>query len=197
LLRDLPETIHLPARLGHHPELRAAIDLLGNEISRPRLGADTVVLALLDMLLLYILRAWFEQRPTPSNATDWATALADPAISAALHAIHAHPTHRWTVQSLATQAKLSRATFSRRFTTLTGQPPLTYLTWWRLTIAANLLRESDAPLSEVATRIGYTSEFAFANAFKRRYGTAPGKYRRHKAAGTLVPTRTSAASPEM
>jgi AraC-like DNA-binding protein len=188
LLRGLPETIHLPARLGHHPDLRAAIDLLGNEISHPRLGADTVVLALLDMLLLYILRAWFEQPPTPTNATGWATALADPAINAALHAIHRDPTHPWTVQSLATQANLSRATFSRRFTTLTGQPPLTYLTWWRLTIAANLLRKSDAPLREIATRIAYTSEFAFANAFKRQYGTAPGKYRRHKTAVTLVPS---------
>jgi AraC-like DNA-binding protein len=177
LLRDLPDTIHLPARLGHHPDLRAAIDLLGNEISRPRLGADTVVLALLDMLLLYILRAWFEQPPTPATA-GWATALADPAVSTALHAIHDDPARPWTVQSLATRANLSRATFSRRFTTLTGQPPLTYLTWWRLTAAADVLRNSDATLSEVAARIGYTSEFAFANAFKRQYGTAPGKYRR-------------------
>ncbi len=196
LLRDLPETIHLPARLGHHPDLRAAIDLLGNEISHPRLGADTVVLALLDMLLLYILRAWFEQPPTPTTAS-WATALADPAISAALHAIHHNPAHPWTVQSLATRANLSRATFSRRFTSLTGQPPLTYLTWWRLTTAANLLRKSDAPLSEVATRIGYTSEFAFANAFKRQYGTAPGKYRRPEVTATPRPVRTSPVSMEM
>jgi methylphosphotriester-DNA--protein-cysteine methyltransferase len=75
-------------------------------------------------------------------------------------------------------AGLSRAAFSRRFTALIGRPPLTYLTWWRMTTAARLLRESDAPLGEVSTRIGYTSEFAFANAFKREYGTAPGKYRR-------------------
>jgi AraC-like DNA-binding protein len=81
--------------------------------------------------------------------------------------------------------------------TLTGQPPLTYLTWWRLTISANLLRESEAPLSEVATRIGYTSEFAFANAFKRQYGTAPGKYHRRKSAEPFVPIHASAPSPEM
>jgi AraC-like DNA-binding protein len=192
LLRNLPEAIHLPARLGHHPELRAAIDLLGNEINQPRLGADTIVLALLDMLLLYILRAWFEQPSTPTNDTGraigWATALADPAINAALHAIHRDPAHPWTVQSLATQAHLSRATFSRRFTALTGQPPLTYLTWWRLTIAANLLRQSDAPLNEIANHIGYNSEFAFANAFKRQYGTAPGKYRRRQTAEIFIPT---------
>ncbi|MEU3458146.1 AraC family transcriptional regulator [Micromonospora sp. NPDC006766] len=187
LLRDLPEAIHLPARLGHHPELRAAIDLLGNEISQPRLGADTIVLALLDMLLLYILRAWFEQSAAPAAATGWATALADPDISAALHAIHREPAHPWTVQSLADNVNLSRATFARRFTTLTGQPPLTYLTWWRLTIAARLLRESDAPLNEVATRVGYTSEFAFANAFKRQHSIAPGKYRRNSTHGDPSP----------
>jgi AraC-like DNA-binding protein len=181
LLRDLPEAIHLPAQLGRHPELRAAIDLLGNEIGDPRLGADTIVLALLDMLLLYILRAWFEQRPAPAKATGWAAALADPAVSAALHAMHREPAQPWTVQTLAAKAGLSRATFAHRFTALAGQPPLTYLTWWRLTVAASLLRESDAPLGEVAARIGYTSEFAFANAFKRRYGIAPGKYRRQSA----------------
>ncbi|MET8003736.1 AraC family transcriptional regulator [Nonomuraea glycinis] len=182
LLRDLPETIHLPARLGHHPELRAAIDLLGNEIGNPRLGADTIVPALLDMLLLYILRTWFENPPTPDKATGWAPALADPAVSAALHAMHRDLARPWTVQTLAAQAGLSRATFAHRFATLAGQPPLTYLTWWRLTVAANLLCESDAPLGQVATRIGYTSEFAFANAFKRQYGIAPGKYRRQRTA---------------
>jgi len=180
LMSDLPATIHLPARLGHHPELRTAVDLLGNEISLPRPGADTIVLALLDMLLLYILRAWFEQSATLASPAGWATALADPAISRALQAIHRDPAHPWTVQSLGEHANLSRATFSRRFTTLTGQPPLTYLTWWRLTIAANLLRRSDAPLNEIANSVGYTSEFAFGNAFKRQHGTAPGKYRRHR-----------------
>ncbi|GAA4235662.1 AraC-like DNA-binding protein [Streptosporangium album] len=108
--------------------------------------------------------------------------LGDPAIGAALHALHRDPAHPWTVETLGSQTGLSRAAFSRRFTALIGQPPLTYLTWWRMTTAARLLRESDASLGEVAARIGYTSEFAFANAFKREYGTAPGKYRRQSRA---------------
>ncbi|MEV6965888.1 AraC family transcriptional regulator [Hamadaea sp. NPDC051192] len=182
LLRDLPAVIHLPARFGEHPELRTAVDLLGNEVSRPRPGADTAVLALLDMLLLYILRAWFAQSTAPANPTGWAAALADPAIGAALNAIHRDPARAWTVQSLADQANLSRATFSRRFTSLTAQAPLTYVTWWRLTLAADLLRRSDAPLTAIAGRVGYTSEFAFANAFKRLYAIAPGRYRRTGAA---------------
>ena len=80
--------------------------------------------------------------------------------------------------TLAAEAGLSRAPFARRFTALIGQPPLSYLTWWRMTTAARLLRDADAPLSAIALRVGYTSEFAFANAFKRHHGIAPGTYRR-------------------
>ncbi|TMR89004.1 AraC family transcriptional regulator [Nonomuraea basaltis] len=180
LLQDLPDLLHLPARLGHHPELRAAVDLLGAEVERPHMGADTVVLALLDTLLIYILRAWFADLPAKPRP-GWATAMADPAISAALSALHRDPARPWTVKTLADQASLSRAAFSQRFAAMIGQPPLTYLTWWRLTLAARMLRESDAPLSEVATQVGYGSEFSFANAFKREYGTAPGRYRRQAA----------------
>ncbi|WP_336207817.1 AraC family transcriptional regulator [Nonomuraea sp. LPB2021202275-12-8] len=178
ILRDLPDMIHLPARLGHHQELRAAIDLLAAEIANPRLGADTVVASLLDMLLLFILRAYINAEPERCTVSGWSAALADPGISAALDAVHRDPAHPWTVQSLADLAGLSRAAFSRRFSVLVGQPPLGYLTWWRLAIAARLLRSTDAPLSEVATRVGYGSEFAFANAFKREHGLAPGRFRR-------------------
>ncbi|TMR98256.1 AraC family transcriptional regulator [Nonomuraea basaltis] len=179
LLRDLPELIHLPARLGLHPELRAAVELLGAEIHHPRLGADTVVSSLLDMLLLFILRAWFDAPREHCTVSGWSLALADPGISAALDVMHRDPAHPWTVAELGARAGMSRAAFARRFATLVGQPPLTYLTWWRLATAGRLLRESDAPLGEIAARVGYGSEFAFANAFKREYGLAPGRYRRN------------------
>ncbi|GAA2289036.1 AraC family transcriptional regulator [Nonomuraea roseoviolacea subsp. roseoviolacea] len=178
LLRGLPEMIHLPARLGHNPELRAAVELLGKEIENPRPGADMVVSALLDMLLLYILRAWFDVSTEHCTVGGWAAALADPAVAAALDGIHGDPAHPWTVESLGRRAGLSRAAFSRRFAQFVGQPPLTYLTWWRLGTAARMLRDSDAALSEIAAAVGYGSEFAFANAFKREYGMAPGRYRR-------------------
>ncbi|MGP3955405.1 AraC family transcriptional regulator [Nonomuraea sp. 3N208] len=179
VLRELPELIHLPAQLGLHSELRAAVDLLGAEIRQPRLGADTIVSSLLDMLLLYILRARFDADNGQCELTGWALALSDPSISAALGAMHRDPAHPWTVAELAGRAGLSRAAFARRFTTLVGQPPLAYLTWWRLATAARLLQESDAPLGEISARVGYGSEFAFANAFKREYGLAPGRYRRN------------------
>ncbi|KXK60389.1 AraC family transcriptional regulator [Micromonospora rosaria] len=179
LLHDLPELIHLPAHLGRHPALRATVDLLATELERPRLGTDAIIPALLDTLLLHILRAWLDQHPAPGAATTgWAAALKDPATAAALQAIHHDPARPWTVATLAAEAGLSRAAFARRFTALLGQPPLTYLTWWRMTTAARLLHQSDTPLSAIAGRVGYTSEFAFAHAFKRRYGTAPGRYRR-------------------
>ncbi|NUP25930.1 MAG: AraC family transcriptional regulator [Nocardia sp.] len=167
LLHDLPALIHLPARLDGPAELRGAVDLLAAEISRPTLGSDTVVTALLDVLLLVVLRTWLEELPPAGHG--WAAALTDPALGAALRAIHDDPAHPWTVATLAAEAGLSRSAFSRRFTGTTGQPPLTYLGWWRSMVAAKLLRRSDAPLSEIARRVGYSSEFAFANAFKRQH----------------------------
>jgi AraC-like DNA-binding protein len=175
LLLDLPDLIHLPDHLERSPELRATVELLAAELERPRLGADALVPALLDMLLLYVLRGWFDGRLADGG---WAAALGDPAVSAALQAMHREPDRPWTVASLAAVAGLSRAPFARRFAALVGQPPLTYLTWWRMTTAARLLRASDAPLSVIASRVGYVSEFAFATAFKRRFGAAPGRFRR-------------------
>src|SRR6266545_176066 len=178
LFYDLPELIHLPGHLRRRPELQATVALLATELERPRLGTDAIVPALLDTLLLHILRSLLDQQPTPGTTTGWAAALNDPATNAALQAIHRDPARPWTVAMLAAEAGLSRAPFARRFTTLVGQPPLTYLTWWRMTTAARLLQQSDAPLSAIAARVGYTSEFAFANAFKRQYAAAPGRYRR-------------------
>lgn len=176
-LAELPDVMHIPARVGRHPSLRGAIELLGRELDdAPGPGADAATSALLDVLLLYILRAWYENQPDDVT-TGWGAALRDPAVTAALRAIHQHPAQPWTVQSLAARAGLSRASFAQRFAGKVGSPPLAYLTWWRMTTAARLLRESDLPLRAVADRTGYATEFAFAKAFKREFGTAPGRYR--------------------
>ncbi|MEV4623090.1 AraC family transcriptional regulator [Asanoa sp. NPDC049573] len=173
LFEELPDVIHLPARLGHHRPLHAAVNLLGDEIANPEHGTEAVVSALLDMMLLYILRAWLSSQ----TGGGWAATLRDPVITAALRHIHQEPARQWTVETLGAKAGLSRAAFSRRFTSLVGKPPLGYLTWWRMTLAAQLLRDSDRPLQAVAQRTGYTSEFAFAKAFKREHGLAPGQFR--------------------
>ncbi|GAA4634169.1 AraC family transcriptional regulator [Actinoallomurus vinaceus] len=177
LINELPEVIHLPVRIGHDPALRAAVGLLGEELDGRRPGADVNIPALLDTLLVYMLRSWLDQQSEHGTAIGWAAALSDPAIMAALSGIHGDPARPWTVTGLSARAGLSRAAFARRFSELIGQPPLRYLTWWRLTMAARLLRDSDDPLATVAHQVGYTSEFAFANAFKREYGVAPGRYR--------------------
>jgi AraC-like DNA-binding protein len=170
----LPDVIHLPARLGHRTPLRGAIDLLAAEMERPGPGTDAIVPALLDTLLLLLLRSWYEEH---AMTTGWARALSEPGIAAALRAIHDDPVRHWSVQELGSVAAMSRATFARRFTELVGEPPLGYVTWWRLTTAARLLTTGDAPLATIARQVGYASEYAFANAFKREYGIAPGRYR--------------------
>ncbi|MFE0444843.1 AraC family transcriptional regulator [Streptomyces fungicidicus] len=193
LLLTLPDLVHLPAHPHRHPELRSAVELLASELDNPRPGTDALVPGLLDILLLYILRIWFDEQSARGNTTGWAAALNDPPVAAALHAIHRDPAAPWTVAGLAEEAGLSRAPFAKRFAALVGQPPLGYLTWWRMTTAARLLRTSDAPLRSIATQVGYTSEFAFAHAFKRAHGTAPGTYRRSVGPAAAAP----APEPQM
>jgi len=121
-----------------------------------------------------MLRAWLRDA---ADAHGWSAALADPATARTLAAIHAQPSRPWTVAELGAVAGLSRAAFARRFTALVGEPPLTYLTRWRMTTATRLLRDTNKPLEQVAAAIAYGSAFAFAKAFRREYGTTPGDYR--------------------
>ncbi|MBB6345916.1 AraC family transcriptional regulator [Nonomuraea muscovyensis] len=176
LVRQLPEVVHLRTGHGRHAELSAAVRLLGAELDDPRIGSEGIVPALIDSLLLYILRAWLAEQP--AEAEGWSAALRDPAVAPALAAIHDTPSAPWTVESLAERSGLSRAAFARKFAALVGEPPMAYLTRWRMTLAAKLLRDSDVPLISVAARTGYSTEFALAKAFKREYGIAPGGYRR-------------------
>ncbi len=174
LFSDLPDVVHLRARVGAASEVRAIVDLLGAELDRDLPGTSAATPALLDLLLLYALRAWFEAPQAPSG---WARASRDPELSVALRLIRDQPQHPWTVAELAARCNLSRAAFARRFTELTGQPPLTHLTWWRMTLAAQLLRASHDSLSAISARVGYANEYAFSKAFRRELGMAPSRYR--------------------
>lgn len=173
VLAELPDIVHLPARVGHHRELRSAIDLLATEVTGERPGRETVISGLLDLLLTYFVRAWLAE----NDRAGWPRALRDREVAAALEALHAEPAAPWRVEDLAAQVGLSRATLARRFTALTGHPPMAYLTWWRMTIAAQLLRTTDQPLPAIARQVGYGSPFAFSHAFKRQFGVTPGRYR--------------------
>ncbi|MFE7031931.1 AraC family transcriptional regulator [Streptomyces sp. NPDC057621] len=187
LLSALPDVIHLRSQIGHHPALRSAVFLLGDELANPQQGSSAALSTLLDLLLVYILRAWLQDE-ADRGAPGWSAALADPAVGAALSAMHESPARAWTVEELGKRANLSRAAFARRFTALVREPPLTYLTWWRLSVAARLLKESGASLESVAQNIGYGSRYAFAHAFKREHGISPGRYRLTHT-GSQHPTR--------
>ncbi|MEV6325360.1 AraC family transcriptional regulator [Nocardia sp. NPDC051787] len=176
-LRTLPDVVHLRASSGHH-DLRAAVDLLGAELANPRPGTHSALPARMDLLLVFLLRAWLDEESTRRPDRGWPAALTDPMLAAALNHIHTDPARRWTVRDLGAEIGMSKTAFARKFAAMVGQPPMTYLTWWRLSSAARLLRDTDAPLTAIATQVGYASEFGFANAFRREFGVAPGRFRR-------------------
>ncbi|PRY39602.1 AraC family transcriptional regulator [Umezawaea tangerina] len=179
-LRALPDLIAVSPDYGRHPELRALVDLLRADVSGTRMGGGAALPAMLDLILVTVLRLWHEQQDTVGwPETD------DPAIGAALREIHDDPRRPWTVSQLSAVAGLSRAAFTRRFGTVVGQPPMSYLIGWRLGYGARLLRESDATLATIAREVGYSSEFAFSAAFRREYGVSPSRFRRTPAAALL------------
>src|SRR5437879_3436565 len=116
LLAQLPQVVHVPAQFGRHPELRAAIELLGAELSGERAGEDAVISGLLDLLLVYIVRTWLDEHAQQG----WPRALHDNEVAAALTALHSDPAAPWRIEDLAAHVGLSRATLARRFTALTG-----------------------------------------------------------------------------
>ncbi|MFF5703699.1 AraC family transcriptional regulator [Streptomyces sp. NPDC012794] len=179
LMAELPPVVHLPNRVGSHPELRSAIDLLGRELCGQRPGAGIAVPSLLDLLLVYMVRSWLT---AGGAAGGWPAVLGDPVAAAALRALHADPAAPWTNDRLAAQAGVSRPTLARRFTALVGRPPMAYLTWWRLNLAAARLRNTEEPLAVVARRVGYGTPYALSHAFSREFGTTPGRYRALRAA---------------
>jgi AraC-like DNA-binding protein len=172
LLGLLPPLAVVPAG----PRTRAALDLLATEVARDEPGQDAVLDRLLDLVLVLALRAWCAGPGAAPPA--WYRALADPAVGGALRLLHQDPAHRWTVAALAAEAGMSRAAFAARFTGLVGEPPLTYLTGWRMTLGADLLRDTEATVAAVARQVGYEDAFAFSVAFKRARGLSPSLWRR-------------------
>ncbi|MFJ6890031.1 cupin domain-containing protein [Streptomyces californicus] len=179
LMAELPEVVHLPSQVGSHLELRSAIDLLAGEMDEVRPGSCVALPNLLDLLLVYMIRSWMAQ----STCGVWPGALGDPVTAAALRAMHSQPAAQWSNDRLAAEAGVSRPTLARRFTTLVGRPPMTYLTWWRVILAATLLRDTKETLAAIAGRVGYGSPYALSHAFEREFGTTPGRYRAQVATG--------------
>lgn len=160
----------------------ALTGLLAAEISRDAPGQAAVLDRLLDLLLVTALRKVFST--TTDHAPAWYTAQNDPVIGRAIQLMQHHPAHPWSVATLADACAVSRATLARRFTQVVGEPPKSFLTGWRLALAADLLVDPQTTLESAAVRVGYANAFALSTAFKRVYGVAPTEYRR-----TVLATR--------
>jgi AraC-like DNA-binding protein len=183
-LRALPKAVSLRAGVepGSSP-LSDTLRLLRNEVETPDFGNKIIVRNLLSSLFIYFMRDWAVTSPA---AGDWFSAVRSPHVARALACMHEAPGRAWTLEQLAKEAGMSRAAFARNFSASIGEPPHAYLTRWRMGIATQLLKETDLRLIEVATRVGYRSEFSFSRAFKLARGVSPTHYRRE-------PERTSAA----
>jgi AraC-like DNA-binding protein len=172
LLALLPTVLHVPADPA--AKLAGIVALLAGELGARDAGARAAVARLIDLLLIHVVRAWSagEQRAS------WLRGLRDPLIARALGLLHERPAEPWTIERLAAEVHVSRATLVRRFGECVGVPPLTYLTRWRMDVAAQRLRATDEPVEAIAAAVGYTSEYAFNRAFRRHRGQPPGRYRR-------------------
>lgn len=179
LLEALPPTLTLSAAADD--PLHDVIALLSSELASSEPGQHTVLDRLLDVLLVLAIRACFERS---EHAPRWYQASTDQRLGPALSAMHADAAHAWTVPELAALSGLSRAAFARIFQFALGQPPMQYLTEWRMTLARDHLRAGELTLAEIGARTGYASPYAFAAAFRRYNGLPPGQWRKREIANS-------------
>jgi AraC-like DNA-binding protein len=151
------------------------IPMLREEIVKDAPGQGAVLDRLIDLVLMSVLRAWFARDEAGTPA--WYRAQADPVVGRALRLLHNNPAHPWTLEELARETYVSRALLARRFKELVGEPPMTYLTNWRLGRAVDLLEAPGATIANVADQLGYSSPFALSTAFKRVHGLSPTHHR--------------------
>ncbi len=144
-----------------------------------RVGSTAVIAKLSELLFVEAVSQYVAS--LPAERRGWLAGLRDPHIGRALALLHARPTEGWTAETLALEVGMSRSVFAQRFTALVGQPPMQYLTLWRMHVAAQHLREGRGNVAQIGFSVGYESEAAFSRAFKRQFGTSPGTWRRQSA----------------
>ena len=184
LASALPPIIHVKGDGGSPVKwLESTLQFVASEMASGHPGAELVVNRLADILLVQAVRTHLAQ--VGEHGTGWLRAIVDPQIGEALALIHQQPAEPWTVESLAGRVAMSRSAFAARFAELVQEPPLTYLTRWRMHRATRLLRGTEANVGEIAARVGYDAQAAFNKAFKRWIGVAPGAYRRAPSTASL------------
>ena len=174
LLALMPGLIVVRRATFEDKTLPALLDAMAEEVMARRIGGATVLSRLADVVIVRLIRAWCENNGEP---TGWLAALRDKSIGRALTAIHKDPTRGWSLVELAHAASLSRSAFCDRFAELVGVPPARYLARWRMHLATRWLQDGQMPIAQMAMRLGYRSDVAFARAFKRIVGTSPGEIR--------------------
>lgn len=178
LLRALPPVL----LLSHEDWQSPLVALLCDEVIKDEPGQAAVLDRLLDLLVTAVLKAWFAQHDV--NRPEWWQFQGDRVVERTLRLMHDDPSKPWTLEKLATQAGASRASLSRRFHDLIGEPPMTFLKHWRMALAADLLCQPDETVSSVAEKVGYATPFSFSSAFKRVRGISPQAHRESARAET-------------
>lgn len=176
LLGALPRQIHVHG--ASNPWLEGFARRLTDEARLHRAGADAVLTRLAEMMFIEVVRRYLDQ--LDPGQTGWLAGLRDRTVARVLGLIHAQPHRAWTLELLARDAATSRSNLARRFAEIMDQPPMQYLTAWRMQIAASLLLQSGAKVASIASAVGYESEAAFSRAFKKATGESPGAWRRSR-----------------
>lgn len=177
LLGLLPRVIRVETTDAPQTDwMQSTVRLMAAEARALRPGGEAVITRLADILVIQAIRSWIER--DPAAQTGWLGALRDQRVGPAITLIHRHPARAWSVDNLASEVAMSRSAFAARFTALVGEPPMHYVTRWRMHLAQTALAERDLTIGEVALQLGYQSEAAFSRAFKRFAGVAPGAVRR-------------------
>jgi AraC-like DNA-binding protein len=178
-LKSLPGFMHIQVfSESTAPLLKTGVQHIIQEANGVQPGSVCLLTRLVELMFIEILRNYMQN--SRNEQMHGLLALNDPIIGSALNRIHADPAYSWTVSELASQVSVSRSALANRFTELLGQPPMQYLTRWRLQLAAHRLQTTDESIAKIASQVGYESEAAFNRAFKRYAGKPPGTWRHHR-----------------
>jgi len=177
LLSSLPPVLKLDVRATPSGAwVESSFRFAVSQIAAGRVGSTTVIAKLSELLFVEAISHYIAG--LSDDKKGWLAGLRDPQIGQALALMHAKPARDWSAEALAAEVGMSRSGFAEKFASLVGQPPMQYLTYWRMQLAAQRLRESRETIAQVGFGVGYESEAAFSRAFKREFGEAPAAWRR-------------------
>jgi AraC-like DNA-binding protein len=179
LLNALPRILHVSDQTGG--ALQTFVQCAIAESKNPRPGGEAVLGRLSELMFVDVVRRYLET--LPADRTGWLAGLREPFVGKALATLHRTPAREWTLEGLSREVGLSRSALAERFTEYVGQPPMQYLTNWRMQLAANHLLAGTDAVAAIAERVGYESEAAFSRAFKKAVGTPPSQWRKQRTGG--------------